>query len=479
MADVAGEGAGHPGHRLRVRLADRSLAATNPLLGPRRAARRAGPGPDDGQPGARRRRRRPGAGPVRPRRRGPGADHPLGRRERRSAGATTPTSAPPSASPAWAPTPGRPGCAGCCSGRPCPGSTTAGWPARVPVDDVSDGDLDLVGRFAELVDRVHTFVARAERAATVTDWTAALTEAVHGLTSTAPEEVWQVAQFDREVARIAAGAGDPAPRCGRPTYAPCSSSGCADAPPGPTSAPAPSPSARWCRCARCRTGSCAWSGLDDGVFPRVSTVDGDDVLARRPTHRRARPARRGPPAAPRRDRRGHRDARHHLRRARRAHQRRAARRPCRSASCSTRSTGPPRRRCATTCSSTTRSSPSTRTTCRRGAARGRRLLLRPPRRSPAPRRARRAPPGRRAGAEPAAARRARRTSRWPTCTTSSPTRCAASCGGCGSRAPTTSTRSRTPSRSPSTASRSGRSATTSPRKCSAAPTPSPSARRSR
>ena len=32
MADVAGEDAGHPGHRLRVRLADRSLAATNPLL---------------------------------------------------------------------------------------------------------------------------------------------------------------------------------------------------------------------------------------------------------------------------------------------------------------------------------------------------------------------------------------------------------------------------------------------------------------
>ena len=33
MADVAVEGAGHPGHQLRVRLADRSLAATNPLLG--------------------------------------------------------------------------------------------------------------------------------------------------------------------------------------------------------------------------------------------------------------------------------------------------------------------------------------------------------------------------------------------------------------------------------------------------------------
>ena len=42
-------------------------------------------------------------------------------------------------------------------------------------------------------------------------------------------------------------------------------------------------------------------GLDDGVFPRRGAVDGDDVLARAPGDRRARPAQRGPPAAARRD----------------------------------------------------------------------------------------------------------------------------------------------------------------------------------
>ena len=42
LADVAGEGVGHPAHQLRVRLADRSLGATNPLLGVAAAARRAG-----------------------------------------------------------------------------------------------------------------------------------------------------------------------------------------------------------------------------------------------------------------------------------------------------------------------------------------------------------------------------------------------------------------------------------------------------
>ena len=77
-------------------------------------------------------------------------------------------------------------------------------------------------------------------------------------------------------------------------------------------------------------------GLDDGVFPRQRIVDGDDVLARTAGHRRARHPLRGPPAAPRRDRRRDRDARRHLHRRRPAQRagpaarrtpRRAARRP--------------------------------------------------------------------------------------------------------------------------------------------------------
>ena len=80
MADVAVEAAGHPGHQLRVRLADRSLAATNPLLGRRRPAVELVARPDDGQPGARRGRRRAGARSLRLRRRRAGAHRPLGRR---------------------------------------------------------------------------------------------------------------------------------------------------------------------------------------------------------------------------------------------------------------------------------------------------------------------------------------------------------------------------------------------------------------
>ena len=61
-------------------------------------------------------------------------------------------------------------------------------------------------------------------------------------------------------------------------------------------------------------------GLDDGAFPRKPPGDGDDVLARRPADRRARPAQRGPPAAARRPARGAGTADHHVHRRRRAHQ---------------------------------------------------------------------------------------------------------------------------------------------------------------
>ncbi len=49
-------------------------------------------------------------------------------------------------------------------------------------------------------------------------------------------------------------------------------------------------------------------------LPARRAVDGDDVLARRPLHRRARRALRGPPAPARRDRRDDRDAGDHLHR---------------------------------------------------------------------------------------------------------------------------------------------------------------------
>ena len=79
-------------------------------------------------------------------------------------------------------------------------------------------------------------------------------------------------------------------------------------------------------------------GLDDGAFPRARAARRRRPAARRPARRRPRPAQRGPPAAARRAAGRDRPAGRHLHRQRRAHQRRRGRPPCRSASCSTRST---------------------------------------------------------------------------------------------------------------------------------------------
>ena len=281
MADVAGKGAGHPGHQLRVRLADRSLAATNPLLavaaqlvelvrGRMTASQvldvaaaepvrgRFGFGDDDLE-------RITHWIDVAGIRWGYDADH----RDTFGLGGVSANT--------WV------------SGvrRVLLGAAMSGLDHRqvsgtLPVDDVSDGDLDLVGRFAEFVDRLHSFLEAAESAVSVADWTTALGDAVHRLTSTPLPDVWQVAQFDRELSRIDAGAGESTTLLrqadvrallrqrlrGRPTRSNFRTGTLTVC----TMVPMRSVPHR----------VVCLVGLDDGVFPRVSTVDGDDVLARRP-----------------------------------------------------------------------------------------------------------------------------------------------------------------------------------------------------
>ncbi|MCY7400143.1 MAG: exodeoxyribonuclease V subunit gamma [Nocardioides sp.] len=281
MADVVVDGAGHPGHQLRVRLADRSLAATNPLLavasqlvelvrgrmtasqvldliGTEQVRSRFGLGDDELQ-------RITHWVDLAGIRWGYDAEH-------RSTFGLVGVSAN-----TWA------------SGlrRVLLGAAMSGLDHRqvagsLPVDDVSDGDLDLVGRFAELVDRLHSFLEAAEAAVSVGDWTTALGDAVHQLTSTPEADVWQVAQFDRELSRIDAGAGESTTLLrqadvrallrqrlrGRPTRSNFRTGTLTVC----TMVPMRSVPHR----------AVCLIGLDDGVFPRVSTVDGDDVLARRP-----------------------------------------------------------------------------------------------------------------------------------------------------------------------------------------------------
>lgn len=280
LADIA-EGQGHPAHQLRVRLADRSLGATNPLLGVAAQLVEL----VRGRLTATQVLDLAGADPVRARfgfgddaleriaqwvgeagiRWGYDADH---RAEFGLGGLGANT---------WA--------AGI--RRVLLGAAMSGLDHRqvagaLPVDDVSDGDLELAGRFAEFIDRLHTFLSGAEAARTVAEWTRVLGDGVHQLTATALDDSWQIAQFDRELARIAAGAAGKETLLrqadvrallqqrlrGRPTRSNFRTGTLTVC----TMVPMRSVPHR----------VVCLVGLDDGVFPRATGVDGDDVLARSP-----------------------------------------------------------------------------------------------------------------------------------------------------------------------------------------------------
>lgn len=281
LADIAGEGQGHPAHRLRVRLADRSLGATNPLLGVAAQLVEL----VRGRLTATQVLDLAGADPVRARF-GFG-DDALERIAQwvGEAGIRWGYDADQRATFGLGGLEANTWTAGI--RRVMLGAAMSGLDHRqvagaLPVDDVSDGDLETAGRFAELIDRLHTFLTGAEAARTAVDWTRVLGESVHMLTSTPLADMWQVAQFDRELARIAAGAAEKDTLLrqadvrallqqrlrGRPTRSNFRTGTLTVC----TMVPMRSVPHR----------VVCLVGLDDGVFPRAAGVDGDDVLARRP-----------------------------------------------------------------------------------------------------------------------------------------------------------------------------------------------------
>ncbi|XBB66998.1 exodeoxyribonuclease V subunit gamma [Nocardioides sp. WV_118_6] len=154
----------------------------------------------------------------------------------------------------------------------------------LPVDDIASGEIELVGRLSEAVARLAGCLDALGRAEAADAWFAAIADGVRDLCEVDADDAWQLPQFERELARARASADESDPGvplrladvrallqarlAGRPTRA------------------------------NFRTGMLTVStlvpmrsvphrvvclvGLDDGVFPRTSGVDGDDVLARRP-----------------------------------------------------------------------------------------------------------------------------------------------------------------------------------------------------
>ena len=148
----------------------------------------------------------------------------------------------------------------------------------LPVDDVSGSSIGLVGRFAELVDRLERTVDAL--LSSRPDPLRELSEHVVAVASVPPRDAWQLAQFDREMAAMS-----PPPDGGRIGLADLRALLDERLSGRPTRANFRTGTLTVCTMVPMRSVPhrvVCLLGLDDGVFPRQIGVDGDDVLARRP-----------------------------------------------------------------------------------------------------------------------------------------------------------------------------------------------------
>ncbi len=156
----------------------------------------------------------------------------------------------------------------------------------LPLDDVGSGDLDLAGRFAEYVDRLGTAVGAFRATHTVDGWTAEIRTTASLLTDAEPGEEWQFIELRRLLDEVTAEATvDTGPADHALSVAEVRAL-LADRLRGrPTRANFRTGHLTICTLTPMRSVPhrvVCLLGLDDGVFPRRSAADGDDLLARAP-----------------------------------------------------------------------------------------------------------------------------------------------------------------------------------------------------
>ncbi|HTY35311.1 exodeoxyribonuclease V subunit gamma [Mycobacterium sp.] len=149
----------------------------------------------------------------------------------------------------------------------------------LPLDDVGSDKVQLAGRLAEYVARLHDVVKNLEGARPLTGWLATLAEGVAGLTRSG--DAWQEAQLQREFAKVVEQAG---PRSSTPLRLPDVRALLSTHLAGrPTRANFRTGTLTVCTMVPMRSVPhpvVCLVGLDDGVFPRLLVPDGDDALAR-------------------------------------------------------------------------------------------------------------------------------------------------------------------------------------------------------
>jgi exodeoxyribonuclease V gamma subunit len=159
----------------------------------------------------------------------------------------------------------------------------------LPVGGIDSTDIDLVGRFAELLDRLQTALLDLRGPKQVGKWMTSLEGAVLQLGDVAWDGAWQTAQLGRELSEVATAAGDTTGEltltdvrvlleqrlAGRPTRSSFRTGALTFC----TMTPMRSVPHR----------AICLLGLDDSAFPRHGLPDGDDLLGRDP-----RPGERDP-----------------------------------------------------------------------------------------------------------------------------------------------------------------------------------------
>jgi exodeoxyribonuclease V gamma subunit len=152
----------------------------------------------------------------------------------------------------------------------------------VPLDDVDSSDIDLAGRFAELIDRLDAVVTRFSRAQAIKGWVDGLAEAAAALTMTTDRDAWQTAQLHYLLDDITDGATADGATSNAPLTLGDVTALLADRLQGqPTRANFRTGQLTICTLVPMRSVPhrvICLLGLDDGSFPRHTQRDGDDLI---------------------------------------------------------------------------------------------------------------------------------------------------------------------------------------------------------
>lgn len=149
----------------------------------------------------------------------------------------------------------------------------------LPLDDVDSGAIDVAGRFAELVERLRAAVDALSSPKTIDAWAAAIAAAADALTATTERDAWQRAELDRLLGDVvneanSAAATSLAPQEVRALLAERLQG-------RPTRANFRTGHLTICTLMPMRSVPhrvLCLLGMDDGVFPRKSPRDGDDLM---------------------------------------------------------------------------------------------------------------------------------------------------------------------------------------------------------